>query len=284
MHCTPDFVSFVSLRGSFPFASRRDSVYDGIMIPKLRAPIALVHGLFGFDKIGVAGATLANYFPGIPDLLTEAGNRVLIPALTPTGGVSERAQQLKDFLREHSPAEPVHLIAHSMGGLDSRYMISMLDMAPMVLTLTTLGTPHRGTSFADWGIHRLARIVTPVLDLIGLPYQAFYDLTRAKCLSFNETVVDAPNVRYFSVAGQHDNSILHPEWFLSASIVSKYEGENDGIVSLESAKYGEAFDVWDGDHLALVNWRNPARYLRGAWNDPAPRYAAILRRLAELGY
>ncbi|MBI1832699.1 MAG: triacylglycerol lipase, partial [Planctomycetes bacterium] len=84
------------------------------MIPKLRSPIVLVHGLFGFDKIGVAGATLVNYFPGIPDLLTAVGNRVLIPALTPTGGVAQRAQQLKEFLLQHAPGEPVHLIAHSM--------------------------------------------------------------------------------------------------------------------------------------------------------------------------
>src|SRR2546421_229852 len=55
------------------------SAYDEIMIPKLRVPIVLVHGLLGFDKIGVAGTTLANYFPGIPDLYAAVGNRVLIP-------------------------------------------------------------------------------------------------------------------------------------------------------------------------------------------------------------
>jgi triacylglycerol lipase len=253
-------------------------------IPKLRSPIVLVHGLFGFDKLGVAGATIVNYFPGIPDLLTAAGNRVLIPALTPTGGVAQRARQLKDFLVQHSPQEPVHIIAHSLGGLDARYMISCLDMAPHVLTLTTLGTPHRGTSFADWGIHRLERIAKPILDIIGIPYQGFYDLTRASCKHFNDTVRDAPNIRYFSVAGKHEGHILHPEWFLPSSIVTKYEGDNDGIVSVESAKYGEDFDVWDGDHLMLVNLRNPIHHYRGTWRDPAPRYGAILRRLADLGY
>ena len=78
---------------------------------------------------------------------------------------------------KNSTHEPVHLFAHSMGGLDSRYMISQLDMADRVLTLTTIGTPHRGTSFADWGVDRFERIVKPILDIIGMPYQAFYDLT-----------------------------------------------------------------------------------------------------------
>jgi triacylglycerol lipase len=255
-----------------------------MVIPKLRAPVVLVHGLFGFDKIGVAGATLVDYFPGIPGLLTGAGNRVLIPSLTPTGGVEQRARELKEFLLLHSPSEPVHLIAHSMGGLDARFMISCLDMSTHVLTLTTLGTPHRGTSFADWGVGRLERLVKPILNMIGMPYQAFYDLTRANCKTFNEKVLDVPTVRYFSVGGKHDGHFLHPEWLLPFNIVSKQEGENDGIVSLASATYGEQFDLWEGDHLMLVNFFNPIHHYRGSWRDPTPRYGAILRRLADLGY
>jgi triacylglycerol lipase len=255
-----------------------------IIIPKLRAPIVLVHGLLGFSKIEVAGATLLDYFRGIPELMIAAGNRVYAPLLSPTGSVAQRANQLKEFLVHHTPGDPVHLIAHSLGGLDSRYMISCLDMAPHVLTLTTLGTPHRGTSFADWGISRFARIIQPMLDSIGLPYQAFYDLTKTKCKTFNETVLDAPNVRYFSVGGKHDGHLLQPEWYLPYSIVSKAEGENDGIVSLASANYGEYFEEWEGDHLMLVNMPHPMHLYRGIWRDPAPRYGAILRRLADLGY
>ena len=255
-----------------------------MIIPKLRSPIVLVHGLFGFDKLDVAGTTLVSYFPGIPDLLTGAGNRVLIPSLTPTGAVADRAKELKDFLLKNAPGEPVHLIAHSMGGLDARYMITCLDTAAQVLTLTTLGTPHRGTSFADWGIGRLERLVKPLLNMIGMPFQGFYDLTRANCKTFNEKVFDVASVRYFSVGGKHDGHFLHPEWLLPFNIVSKHEGENDGIVSLESAKYGEQFDLWEGDHFMLVNWLNPIYHYRGSWRDPAPRYGAILRRLADLGY
>lgn len=255
-----------------------------MLIPKLRSPVVLVHGLFGFDKLGVGGTTLVNYFRDIPDLLTAAGNRVLIPSLTPTGGVADRAQQLKDFLLLHSPGEPVHLLAHSMGGLDARYMIACLNMAPLVLTLTTIGTPHQGSSFADWGVQRLERLVKPILMMIGMPYQGFYDLTRANCKAFNEKVLDVASVRYFSIGGKHDGHFLHPEWLLPHGIVSKAEGENDGVVSLESARYGEYFEVWDGDHLTLVNMLNPLHHLFGRWRDPAPRYGAILRRLADLGY
>jgi triacylglycerol esterase/lipase EstA (alpha/beta hydrolase family) len=42
----------------------------------------------------------------------------------------------------------VHIIAHSMGGLDARHLIvDIVTMADKVGTLATIGTPHLGTSF-----------------------------------------------------------------------------------------------------------------------------------------
>lgn len=253
-------------------------------IPKLRSPIVLVHGLLGFDRLKLAGLTLAHYFAGIPELLRTAGNRVLVPGLTPTAGVAVRAQELKDFLERESPGEPAHLIAHSMGGLDSRYLISCLGGEDRVLSLTTLGTPHRGTAFADWGIRRLERLLKPIFRFFGIPGQAFYDLTTSACRSFNERAPDSPRVRYFSVAGQHDGHFLCPEWLLPYGIVHKAEGPNDGLVSTVSATYGESVEVWEGDHLSLVNWLHPFARNRGFWRDPAARYAPLIRRLADEGF
>jgi triacylglycerol lipase len=253
-------------------------------IPKLRSPIVLVHGLLGFTRVEVIGATLASYFRGIPELIEPAGNRILAPALPPTDGVADRAKRLKDAITERFGTEPVHIIAHSMGGLDSRYMISRLDMGSRVLTLTTLGTPHRGTSFADWGVNRFERIVRPFLDTIGMPYQAFYDLTRPRCQEFNENVKDVPGVRYFSVAGKHDGHFMHLEWLLPYQIIRNEEGDNDGLVSVTSATYGEHCDLWPDDHHGLINWYHPVKHYRGTLGDPVERYGAILRRLADLGY
>ena len=104
-------------------------------IPKLRSPIVLVHGLFGFGQLKICGRTIASYFARVPEALRAAGNRVLIARLSPTGGVADRAVELKSFLERESPGEPVHLFAHSMGGLDARYMISRLGMADRVLRL-----------------------------------------------------------------------------------------------------------------------------------------------------
>src|SRR5690348_10941697 len=48
-------------------------------IPKLDAPIVLVHGLCGYDRIIAFGHTLMDYFPGIREKLEAAGNRVFVP-------------------------------------------------------------------------------------------------------------------------------------------------------------------------------------------------------------
>jgi triacylglycerol lipase len=254
------------------------------MLPKLRAPIVLVHGLLGFGRVRVGGLTLANYFPGIFEGLEAAGNRVSVPWLSPSGGVADRARQLKEFIEHACPGEPVHLVAHSMGGLDARYMISRLGMNSRVLTLTTLGTPHRGTAFADWGIDRLERLLRPVFQWLYIPTQAFHDLTTAACRDFNDEVPDAAGVRYFSVAGVHDGHFLNAEFLLPYRIVLQKEGPNDGVVSVASATYGERVDVWDGDHFSLVNWLNPLARHRGFRRDPSARYGPLLRRLADAGY
>jgi triacylglycerol lipase len=255
-----------------------------IAIPKLRSPIVLVHGLLGVTRIQVGDWTLANYFGQLPEKLTAAGNRVLQPQLSLTGGVADRAAQLKDFLNRLAPNEPVHLIAHSMGGLDSRYLISRLDMASRVLSLTTIGTPHRGSSFADWSVSKLERFVKPILDWFGIPKQAFYDLTTIKCREFNERVPDAPSVRYFSVAGRHEGDWRSPEWLVPHQIVLQAEGPNDGIVSVASASYGEAADIWEGDHLSLINWAALSGAALGRLPDRAADYAALVRRLADVGF
>ena len=251
--------------------------------PRLRQPIVLVHGLFGFDRLHVGPWTLFEYFRGIPAALRAEGNRVLVARLSPMASVAERAAQLKQQLDRALPNEPFHLIGHSMGGLDARYLISRLGMAERVLSLTTIGTPHRGTTFADWGIRRFAPLLRPVLDFLGVSYQGFFDLTVASCRRFNDEVPNAPNVRYFSVAGNLRLSWRTPNWWLPARIIERAEGPNDGIVSVASAAWGEWQEIWDADHVELVNWPRPlAKRARGPERIAA--YVNLVRRLAVEGF
>jgi triacylglycerol lipase len=253
-------------------------------IPQLDAPLVLVHGLCGFDRVYALRRPLLDYFPGVRECLEAAGNRVFLARVSPTAGVRQRAADLRRFLQREVPAGPVHVVGHSMGGLDARYMIARLGMENRVLSLTTVATPHRGTSFADWGLRRLGRLVVPFLRMLGIQDQAFYDLTTDSCRRFNEDVPDVPGVRYFAVAGRCDRPFVGPEWLVPYSIVARAEGPNDGVVSVASATWGEHTEVWVGDHLNLVNWPNRYARRRGLWGELAPDYGRIVRRLAAAGF
>jgi triacylglycerol lipase len=133
-------------------------------------------------------------------------------------------------------AAKVHIIAHSMGGLDARAMIARLGMADKVASLTTIGTPHHGSCFADVklksGGQELVEKVSNVIDFRGLE-----DLTRDACKKFNEEVRDAEasnGVFYqtYSASEGRDATFLflQPSW----DIIKKEEGDNDGLVSLTS--------------------------------------------------
>lgn len=249
-------------------------------MPRLRCPVVLVHGLCGFDRLYAFRRPVLDYFPGVREQLQASGNRVLSARLSPTAGIAQRAADLKRFIDWEVPVGQVHIIGHSLGGLDARYMISRLGMGRRVRSLTTIGTPHRGSSFADWAIRRLGRFLLPMLRKLGLPHQAFLDLTTESCARFNDEVPDAPGVQYHSVAGRCEEPWVGAEWLFSYRVVNRAEGPNDGVVSVASAEWGQSHEVWDGDHLNLVNWPNRRAQRLGVWSERAPDYGRIVRKLA----
>ncbi len=259
-------------------------MYEVTQFPRLSAPIVLAHGLCGLQRLFGVKRPGREYFPGIRSFLELSGNRVLVPKVSPTAGISTRAAELKAFIRREVGRGPVHILGHSLGGLDARYMISKLRMAGQVLTLTTVGTPHRGSSFADWAVSRFARMFRPLFRAAGIPDDAIFDLTTERCRRFNEEVPDSPDVRYFSVAGVCDRAWVGREWEFPYRLVARAEGPNDGVVSLASARWGERTDVWDGDHLNLVNWPNRLMQRAGEWHDRGPDYGRLVSRLVLAGY
>ncbi len=218
----------------------------------LRYPIVLAHGLFGYDVIERDGEA-REYFEGVSEGLRHRGCIVHNCRVAPVATVATRAEAFAAFVRG-LPHAKVNVVAHSMGGLDARYAIRKLGLASRVASLTTIGTPHRGTPLADVGV-AIARAIglDQLLERIGVDPAAFDDLTTRRAASFNEAVEDAPGVLYASVVGTVGRKpAANPLLLASWAMILPSAGPNDGIVPASSQRRGEVLAEVDADHLAQV--------------------------------
>jgi triacylglycerol lipase len=165
-----------------------------------------------------------------------------------------RAQQLATQI-EQLGCERVNIVAHSMGGLDARYAIACLGMAPRIASLTTIGTPHRGTPLANLGA-----------------LAAIRDLTPRRMAAFNLAVDDAPGVAYGCIlttarGGMSGVSTLLVPGYL---FLRRQAGDNDGVVPASSQLWGTVWGEIDADHFGAVGWSSAfdaaAFYERLAWD------------------
>ncbi|KAI0328176.1 alpha/beta-hydrolase [Cubamyces sp. BRFM 1775] len=262
-------------------------------------PVVFCHGLLGFDTVTL-GPSIAplqvTHWRGIRDALEANGVEVLITRVPATSSPIDRAKVLCEKIAEVYPGRSVHLIGHSMGGIDCRYLTTHLTDRPFdVLSVTTISSPHRGSSFADHFIQTIGRERMPsVLSLLELlpngggDGTAFEFLTIENMRRFNEQTPDVPGVHYFSWGAVYEPGLIDT-WKWPHSVVYEKEGPNDGLVSLKSARWGTYLGTLEGvNHLDLVGWINTARY---KWAEimgreikfkPATFYLGIADHLARV--
>lgn len=146
--------------------------------------IVLLHGILGFTQIGPVnyfrGAIFANKAtaysrpPWTPRAVSPIGAR-------PTPRPDHRRAQHRHARPTLDPAQLTHIMAHSMGGPDSRWMLSPANPDRIGVpsrSLTTIGTPHRGSPIADLVDHPvdLAPFVAALTGL-GISLNGLRDLT-----------------------------------------------------------------------------------------------------------
>ncbi|KAF9649780.1 alpha/beta-hydrolase [Thelephora ganbajun] len=128
------------------------TLFDPVRTP--RHPIVLCHGLYGFDVRGPASfpRLQQHYWHNILSILRgRVGAEVIVTSVPSTGSIASRATTLHNFLQSKAIGRGVNFIGHSMGGLDCRHLISHFNPTEYSpLSLTTVGTPHRGSPFMDW--------------------------------------------------------------------------------------------------------------------------------------
>jgi triacylglycerol lipase len=127
-----------------------------------RYPIVLVHGLSGASSDMDAFRT---------DLRSHGAKvyAVQLSGFQGEEGPNGRGEQLLAYVKSvlaETGAQKVNLVGHSQGGLSSRYVAYVA--ADLIASVTTIGTPHRGSETADF-VDELTRKqpIAAVRSMIG---------------------------------------------------------------------------------------------------------------------
>ena len=264
---------------------------------RTRYPILLIHGT-GFRDWKHLG-----YWGRIPNTLRRHGAEVYFGGQDGWATVEENAAALKGRMEEllaQTRAEKLHLIAHSKGGLDARYLLSSLGMGAYAASLTTIATPHHGSKTMDL-LYRLPRwmfrlagfFVNSWYRFIGDRHPDFssvcFQFTTAWAAGFNRQNPDVPGVLYQSYAGAMASFRSDIFMWWQSLLLGLVEGENDGLVTVESARWTGFRGVWRGtggrgmSHMDEIDFRRRPWKGRDGPVDPADRYVELVAQLKEQG-
>jgi triacylglycerol lipase len=252
---------------------------------------------------------IIDYWGDIPSALQSNGANVFI---TNVNGMDSKANkaaswktQVLQILAVTGKAK-VNVIGHSDGCLYTRYAISNLGMGSMVASHTSIAGPHRGSCIAD--------MIMGLLDDTGLTSLAGtaldwvwefvmgdtnpdtesqgYELTRSYMNNtFNPNVPNVSSVYYQSWAYRVTSTIGAGLLTITWLAMLPVEGDNDCLVSVNSAKWGNFRGVIDGgfwgqllgggvSHLAAVGLLTPF----SVGYDPSDHFVSVVSELKKKGY
>ncbi len=216
----------------------------------------------------------------------------LFPDVPPVADVPTRANALAQKIHAAFPSGPIHIVAHSMAGLDSRFLLSnnLLGLADpgRVASLSTIATPHWGSPIADllvgpepsaldprWFIYQ---VQVQLAAELGQPVGGLGDLTSGYARDFNARYPSVPHVNYFSYAGSGMESFLlkGSHAYIELTGVTQDAKANDGLVSVQSASWTPLVELpWPTDHLGEVGYNLSAPDLVSSF-DHLAAYRRIL--------
>ncbi len=192
-------------------ACKREVRQASATVSATRYPVVFVHGFAGSKRLF--------HFAGVKSELERMHVAVFETEVPPFAPVTERARRLAERVEtilSQTHAGKVNIVAHSMGGLDARELISTLGYGDRVASVTTISTPHRGTHAADAALDmpdnpQAARAINEALTWLGAKYNAsaptaevrgaLRNLSTRGAAEFNRTHPNDPRVFYQSWAG-----------------------------------------------------------------------------------
>ncbi len=211
----------------------------------MKYPILLVHG------IALKDYKFFKALGKIERILQNQGYKVYTSNQDGFGTIENNALQLKKQINEILEKEnidKINIIAHSKGGLDSKYLIENLEMENKIASLTTLCTPFKGSIIATklYNLPNLFKV--PLSKIINFYYRIFKDQNPDSLKVCEELqkhdnieieILNIPNSIYCqsystTLKRKRDDFIMGIPLFFSRF----YEDENtDGMVSNNSSKF-----------------------------------------------
>ncbi len=207
----------------------------------------MVHGM------GFRDGKYINYWGRIPKVFENHGCEVFYGNQDSNGTVEENGRSLRQRIYEileTTGSERLNVIAHSKGGLDMRYAISGLGMGGYIASLTTVSTPHHGSKTVD----KILKLPTPLVRFVGKcsdlwlrmcgdenpdAYNVYLSFSTDFAEKFNIQNPDDPRVYYQSYAFKMNNALSDMIMMIPYTAVYLCEGENDGLLTPDSAKWGD---------------------------------------------
>lgn len=266
---------------------------------KTNYPIVLVHGA-GFRDL-----RWPLYWGRIPSALAACGAQVFYGLQDAWGSAETNAAALAARIAqitEEADCARVNIIAHSKGGIDARLAACQFGCADRIASITTVATPHRGSQTLDRlysgasSVFSLAALaVDNWIRLVGDRKPDFLKLceglTTSRMEQFNRCNPDVPGIFYQSFACVMRSPLSDINLSTANFVVGRIEGENDGLVSVRSALWGENAHAVRGagmrgvSHLDAIDLRRaPLTGKQGAGlSDICELYRAIAQGLRERG-
>ncbi|MCL2197001.1 MAG: alpha/beta hydrolase [Treponema sp.] len=256
----------------------------------LKYPVILVHGIVAHDR-----ESIIDYWGRIPDTLSGNGVKIFFGNTDAWGSFESNAELLKitiDKVLLETQCEKVNIIAHSKGGLDSRFFIWKYNYGDKVASLSTVSTPHHGAEIADLIFQNKfvhTKSTKKALENFGKMYgdinpdlyNVNYQLTTEKMKEFNEIVTADERVFYQSVYSTMRNAFDDMLLFNSYLYIDKINGANDGIVSELSARWSRNITKYENiSHIEMMDIKK--RKISGIHIPDI--YMDIVRGLRKLGF
>jgi len=220
----------------------------------LKYPVLMVHGM------GFRDTKLINYWGRIPAELEKMGCEIYYGYQDSNAAIENNACRIAKRIEEiiaETGAEKVNIIAHSKGGLDSRYAVSTLEMSKNVASVTTMSTPHNGSKTMDIVFKIPSFLIRAGCFLTDCwfrilgdkkpeTYKAISSFTTSAAQKFNAENPDKTGVYYQSYAFVMKNPLSDIFMTIPNLVVSAIEGENDGLLTPSAVKWTNFKGIYRG--------------------------------------